>query len=336
MSWIAAPALVAATWLAIWAAPASAVDRTCDTAPHPSLVWTLCESQNYAKTGEAPAEQAASPQFLARLQTQGQANLADWTARALDDPSWLSPTSGNTPLLPLCATWSQQCTGDPFRYPQATGPDGAPFYGGEAVVTPIVFYDRECARLSGHVWVPRSARANAKLPNIVFTNGSVQAPEPVYWFGVQALVRAGYVVLTFDPRGQGRSDQQTPAGQQGSNANLKVFWEGTVDAIDFLHSTPDRLYPHNQSCAGTYPTATTQFNPAWNRIDSRLGIVGHSAGAIAASVVQGYGAPGADPWPGRLDESNPVKVAVAWDSLIDPNGDGLAPGENGLPPESPT
>ena len=39
------------------------------------------------------------------------------------------------------------------------------------------------------------------------------APLASWWFS-QALVRAGYVVLTFDPRGQGRSDQQTPTGEK--------------------------------------------------------------------------------------------------------------------------
>jgi hypothetical protein len=75
-------------------------------------------------------------------------------------------------------------------------------------------------------------------------------------------------------------------------------------------------YPHNKTCAGTYPTAVTDFNPFFDRIDpARLGIAGHSLGATGVSTVQGYGAAGADPWPGKLDAQNPVKVTVAWDSL---------------------
>ncbi|MBE0484446.1 MAG: hypothetical protein IBX52_13205 [Bacterioplanes sp.] len=97
-----------------------------------------------------------------------------------------------------------------------------------------------------------------------------------------------------------------------------------MDAIDFFRSSPTQRYPHQASCAGTYRTKTASYNPYWDSIDhDRLGIVGHSLGAIGVSVVQGYGAPGADVWPGVLDETNPVKVAVGWDSLITPDGSGL-------------
>jgi hypothetical protein len=309
------------------------LDRSCDLASFPSAEWTACEAANYAKSLEANLEQFA-PEFLARLSAQSLANLQEWTARGLADPSWLSPLAGNTLVLPLCASWSLNCVGDPFRYAAAPGPDGASFYEQEAEVTPVQFYDRDCARLSGRVWLPRNAPVNARLPNIVITNGSVQAPETVYWWAAQALVRAGYAVLSYDPRGQGRSDQQTPNLQQGSNLGPSVFWEGQVDAIDFFRSTPAQPYPHNLSCAGTYPTPTTPFNPIWQRLDpARLGIAGHSLGAIGVSVVQGYGAPGADPWPGQLDASNPVQAAVAWDSLMTSDGGSLAPATNyPLPP----
>jgi hypothetical protein len=39
----------------------------------------------------------------------------------------------------------------------------------------------------------------------VITNGSVQAPERLYWFAAQTLAKARYVVLTFDPQGKGLS-----------------------------------------------------------------------------------------------------------------------------------
>lgn len=304
------------------------LDRSCDLAQYPSLEWTQCELSNFAKTSEAIIEQA-DPLFLQRFTEQSLFNVQGWTERSIGDPSWLSPQSGNTAVLPLCATGALECTADPFRYASALGANGAQFYSEEADVVPVVFYDRDCARLSGNVWRPRNSTTEAKLPNIVVTNGSVQAPQAAYWFVVQELVRAGYVVLTYDPRGQGRSDQQSPNAQQGSNANLAVFWEGQVDAIDFFRSSPSKPYPHNIACKGTYPTTVSDFNPLWNYQDpDRLGIAGHSAGAIGVSVVQGYGAPDAAPWPGQLDEDNPVKVAVAWDSFVTPDGEGLAPLSN--------
>ena len=334
------------------------VDRRCDTAPYPSVQWTACEAANYAKALGGPAEQVTNPAFVQRWLTQSLTNLLSYLARSAVDPSWLlastpllgvltepaalaaqlqalvaslqaDPSSAarlplNTPVTPLCATWSLQCAGDPFLFPNAKGPDGAAFYTDEASVTPVVFYDRDCARLSGRVWMPTGA-GNRRVPAVVFTNGSVQAPETAYWWLAQALVRAGYAVMTYDPRGQGRSDLQTPAFQQGSNFNPKVFWEGQVDAIDFFRSSPQRPYPHQQRCEGTYPTETTAFNPIWQQLDpDRLGIAGHSLGAIGVSVVQGYGAPGADPWPGLIDSVNPVKAAIAYDSLLAPDGSGLS------------
>jgi len=133
-------------------------------------------------------------------------------------------------------------------------------------------------------------------------------------------VRAGYVAMTFDPRGQGRSDFQTPTGEQGSNLNSDVFYSGMVNAIDFFRSSPAVPYPHNVTCAGSYPTVVAANNPFWDRIDpTRLGIAGHSLGAAGVSAVQGY--PGDRFSIPDADGGNPVDVVVAWDKLAnDPTG----------------
>lgn len=312
----------------------SDLDTRCDEAMENGAVWVDCEATNYARTLEGPTEQVSIP-FLRRFVEQTLLNTGDLIERAIVDPSWLlslnldgplSPISIslNTPLTPLCATYGLPCTGDPYRYPEAGGPDGRDFYQTEADVTDVVFYDRECARLSGKLWIPKQAAQDNQVPTIVITNGSVQAPQTAYSWAAQALVRAGYAVFTYDPRGQGQSDLYTPLLEQGSNLNPKVFWEGQVDAIDFFRSTPEKRYPHAASCDGAQPTPVFDYNPEWSRLDhSRLGIAGHSLGAIGVSVVQGYGAPGAAPWPGLIDDENPVNVVVAWDSLIAPDGEGL-------------
>ena len=275
--------------------------------------WAAREQSNYARATATPVEHA-HPAFEQRLHVQGLANEQAYAERAVADPSWLDPRAGNANLLPLCASWTMPCAGDPFRYPGAPGPDGAAFYDTEAEVIPVVFYDRGCARISGRVWAPRGGNAKKTLPAVVIETGSVQAPEPLYWWMAQALVRAGYVAMTFDVRGQGRSDFQSPAGEQGGNFNSAVFFDGLVDAIDFFRSTPAQPYPHNESCAGTYPTTVTAFNPHAARIDSeRLGIAGHSLGASGVSAVQGYEG-SAFRFPDRKG-ANPVDVLVAWDSL---------------------
>ncbi|AXQ27996.1 hypothetical protein D0B54_04600 [Solimonas sp. K1W22B-7] len=305
--------------------PPRNLDRGCDLASYPSAQWLACEAGNFARLGEAPLEQATNLAFTARLLAQAAASTQALLARNLADPSWLLTST----VLPYCATQALVCAGDPYRWPQAEGPDGRAFYENEAVVTPVVFYDRDCARLSGRAWRPKTLAPGQRLPAVVIDNGSIGAPESSYWWAAQALVRAGYQVLSYDPRGQGRSDFITPAGGLGTNANPEVFWLNLVDAVDFLESTPATPYPHNLDCAGSYPTEVAPYNPEHATLDrERIGIAGHSLGAIGVSVVQGYGAPGADPWPGRLDSRNPVKAAVAWDSLITPDGHGLAPCDN--------
>jgi pimeloyl-ACP methyl ester carboxylesterase len=149
----------------------------------------------------------------------------------------------------------------------------------------------------------------------------VQASETLYWWFANTLVENGYLVLTYDPRGQGRSDTRTPDGTDGSNANPTVFVTNQVDAIDFLRSTPDAPYPHNTVAPDAVPAPISDVNPFHDRLDrSRLGVVGHSLGATGVSVVQGIPD---DAWPGALDDANPVDVAVAWDNLSTP-GESLA------------
>ena len=294
----------------------SATARAVPEGPDPNTPeWTAREAANYARTTEAPTEQLANPNFETVWQAQAAANQNEWLARSLADPSWLAPTSGNTTVTPLSATWGSVAAGDPTRYPVAAGPNGQAFYETEAEVVPVVFYDEGCARLSGRVWAPRSWHpGDARLPGIVIENGSIQATEPLYWWYAQALVRAGYVVLTFDPRGQGRSDNQTPSGELGSNFNSEVFYGGMVNVIDFFRSSEASPYPHNATCAGTYPTAVAPFNPFADRVDpDRLGIAGHSLGAAGVSAVQGY--PGSRFAFPDGSGANPVDVVLAWDSL---------------------
>lgn len=279
--------------------------NACKGVEYPSQQWTQCEAQNFAKVGEAPAQQTADADFNSRLAEQSAANFQEYQTRPLSDPHWQS--DGN-----VCATWGQNCVGDPFRYP---GSDS--WYDEIGDVTPINFYDAEGARLNGRVWAPKNPPTGKTYPAIVIINGSVQAPETLYWWAVQLLVSNGYLVMTFDPRGQGRSDNQTPDGQQGSNANSVVFRRNLIDAIEFFYSTPNQPYVHNLPNTPGHTSdnglaATTAFNPIHALFDrDRLGIAGHSLGATGVSVVQGE-----EDWAGTMLTENPVKAMVAWDNLM--------------------
>ena len=265
--------------------------------------WGAREAANFARTRDEANRELTDPAFQARLTEQSALNAA---AYATFQAANQFQNQGN-----LCNHWMFTCAGDPFRYPGAD-----PFYDEVGSFTEVLFFDRECARISGRVWAPLDAQPGDDRPAVVITNGSVQAPEPLYWWAAQALVEAGYVVMTWDPRGQGRSDTATPDGQQGSNANPTVFWDGTVDAVDFFRSSEASPYPHNATCAAVVDPLralanATPHNPHAALVDpERLGLAGHSLGATGVATVQAM-----DPWEGQLDTTNPVDVIVAWDSL---------------------
>jgi hypothetical protein len=222
--WARAGALVVAVAvLTVFSGLARAVP---EGPPYPSPEWSQREAANFDKTNEERRREEADPSFRARLDEQSAANLASYQQRIADDPTW-AVTSTNVP----CGTWAGQCAGDPFLYP---GVD--PFYDNEGEVVPVLFYDRDGAGITGRVWAPKGSGAGANLPGVVIDTGSVGASEPLYWWFAQALVRSGYVVLTYDNRGQGRSDTTGKNGEPGTNLNSAVFWEGL--ATPSTSSTP--------------------------------------------------------------------------------------------------
>ena len=88
-------------------------------------------------------------------------------------------TTRAAPVTSACTTGARVATASSSRCssPHATGPT----LSGAGV---------------GHAHGP------AKRPGVLITNGFVQADEQIYWYAAQALAKAGYVVLTFDPRGR--------------------------------------------------------------------------------------------------------------------------------------
>jgi dienelactone hydrolase len=190
---------------------------------------------------------------------------------------------------------------------------------GYGLVQPVLFTARNGATISGHVWATRSGPATR--PGVVITNGSVQADEQMYWYAAQALAKAGYVVLTFDPQGQGQSDTAGEGADAGEGVPAQTdgrpFFDGTVDAIDFFLSTRAHPYLPRPSCSTGTSHAAKQDRRAAAGLDaadnpyaamldrSRLGLAGHSYGAAGVSYVA--------QWDPR------VKAVVAWDNLGPPS-----------------
>ncbi len=211
-----------------------------------------------------------------------------------------------TPFIQLCAHKGDGCAGDVRLYGWVTR--------GAGIALPVAFTARNGSTLSGHFWA--TATGPARRPAVVLTNGSVQAPEELYWAYAQVLAKAGYVVLTFDPQGQGYSDtfgagpdlMDGVPSQQG-----RPFFDGTEDALDFLLSTPRTPYTPRKSCtSGTDHGAkqrrrveagkASAYNPLAGLIDpEHIGLIGHSLGAAAVSYV------------GQIDPR--VDAVVAFDNL---------------------
>jgi pimeloyl-ACP methyl ester carboxylesterase len=263
----------------------------------------VVEAKNYSDVLERQAIYD-TPAYQAQLRLIGTQNQLAATEEQANDPQREFESD-------LCWNGSDGCAGDTRLYDWETKDYG--------IVRPVLFTARDGAQISGHVWATRNGPA--KRPGIVITDGSVQADEQMYWYAAEALAKDGYVVLTFDPQGQGQSDTfgQDADRDEGFPAQTdgRPFYDGTEDAIDFFLSTPSHPYKPVPSCnSGTshadYQNARVKagfdaaYNPFWAILNGKkLGLAGHSYGAAGVSYI------------GQWDKR--VKAIVAWDNLAAPN-----------------
>jgi dienelactone hydrolase len=256
----------------------------------------VVEAQNFSKIEERQTIYNTA-QYQTLLRQTGAANATEAATMQATDPERLFIGAH------LCATGDDGCAGD------------VRLYDWNGIVKKVLFTARSGATISGRVWATKSGPA--KRPGIVITNGSVQAPERLYWFAAQTLAKAGYVVLTSDPQGQGQSDErgETPDENEGSPAQSdgRPFYDGTGDALDFFLSTPKSPYKPRISCDSGTSHAPKQnrrvasglnaaYNPLWQMLNpKKIGLAGHSYGAGGVSYV------------GQADPR--VTAIVAWDNL---------------------
>lgn len=288
----------------------------------PTSFEPVLEAQNFAITQERQTIYD-TPEYQAELTAQSSENLAEALAEQAADPGRLFTDD-------LCWNGGNGCAGDVRLYDwQKNG------YG---LVQKVLFTARDGATISGRVWATKAGPR--KRPGIVITDGSVQADEQMYWYAAQALAKDGYVVLTFDPQGQGQSDTfgQAPDEQEGvpAQSDGRPFYDGTEDAIDFLLSSAKHPYEPVPSCeTGTSHAAKqnervaagldSAYDPFYDILDtSEIGLAGHSYGAAGVSYIA--------QWDPR------VKAVVAWDNLGGPGPEeGSVPSQQGgSPPSSST
>lgn len=274
---------------------------TCASAFDPEL-----EARNFAKTTERDRLITKTPSYQLLLrQKEVESNLENAQIQ-LTDPERI-------PYGNVCFSRNRECAGDVrfYDWPKA----------GFGIREPVLFTARSGATISGNVWATKDGPA--KRPAVVITTGSVQAPETLYWGTAATLAKHGYVVLTYDVQGQGRSDTfgVGPDTAEGVPSQTgQPFFDGTEDALDFLLSSPASKYEPRASCgnaAGGVGTShadkqdrrvaagfNAAYNPLYDLVDSsRVGIAGHSLGAAAVSYI------------GQLDDR--VDGIVAWDNLND-------------------
>jgi dienelactone hydrolase len=265
----------------------------------PTTFDPVVEAKNFSITQERQAIYD-TPQYQAQLAEQSALNGTEALAAQASDPGRFFTNN-------LCWNGGNGCAGDVRLYNWEKN--------GYGIVRKVLFTARDGATLSGRVWA--TAAGPAKRPGIVITDGSVQANEQLYWYAAQALAKDGYVVLTFDPQGQGQSDTfgQAPDQEEGvpAQSDGRPFYDGTEDALNFLLSTPRHPYAPVASCTTGTSHAAKQgervkqgldaaYNPFWNLLNTRkIGLAGHSYGALGVSYIA--------QWDPR------VSAVVAWDNL---------------------
>src|SRR5438270_2414636 len=194
----------------------------------PTTFDPVVEAKNFSITQQRQTIYD-TPQYQTQLAAVSAANTAQALAMQAAD-------RGRFFTDDVCWNLGNGCAGDIRLNNWATN--------GYGLVRPVLFTARNGATISGHVWA--TVAGPAKRPGIVITDGSVQADEQMYWYAAQTLAKEGYVVLTFDPQGQGQSDTygQSPDANEGfpAQSDGRPFYDGTEDAIDFLLSTPSHPY----------------------------------------------------------------------------------------------
>ena len=278
---------------------------------------------NPARQLQRPRFEYNTPAYRQRLASESQKAFAEALAILKADPE-------RNFITDLC--WSKAsvlspCLGDIRLYDW--GPKG---YG---QVQPVLFTNRSGATISGHVWATKAGPA--KRPLVVITSGSLQATDAMYWWAAQTLAKSGYVVITSDPQNQGMSDTfgegKDRLSGTASQVTYDTFYDGTTDALDFMLSDPKNPYCPRLSKSQTSHCAkqqrrvagglATAYNPFWKLVDpSRIGLAGHSAGAIGVSYI------------GQLDKR--VDAVVAWDNICEPSGCLFKPSGPAPEPRVPT
>ncbi|MHB8329343.1 MAG: alpha/beta hydrolase family protein [Acidimicrobiales bacterium] len=254
-----------------------------------------------------PGGELTDPAYVSGLAPDVLTTELDQLSAQVADRTRPAVTGGN-----LVPGWS---TGNPARVRWA---------GTRGQEVPVHFTAADGALLAGDVFAPLTGAKDpytgdlltGPFPGVVIVTGSIQASSGLYAWLAEDLAERGYVVLTFDVQGQGRSEtfpHQGPdpvlpgcgtAAAPGEatactgvpSEQQQSFDDDTEDAITFFLSTPQA--PYTNTGAGSTPV--NGYNPLYQLFDhtpdtdtvtpgrtTRLALIGHSTGAVTVSYLQG-------------------------------------------------
>lgn len=288
--------------------PAGAGDGPCDLPagdPQPGTqAWQQRDLVNVVCAAQRLGDQYANPAFMAALTVASSPRTFGYNVlEQAADPT--------RPRFTLAQWIPGGRSTDPFRVDEDWA--GA----GRGRVTHVSFVAESGARLVGRVFRP-PASVPPPYPAIVITTGSIQGYQEMYNWAAEGLAEAGYLVLSYDVQGQGRSETLPhdagglPAmgGQGVPFQQAYNFEQGTRDALRWLLSSAEAPY------AADTPNArgTELYNPHAGEVDrSALGLAGHSLGASAVSLVGQEQA--CEPGTPRLLRRDCISAIVGWDAL---------------------
>jgi hypothetical protein len=194
-----------------------------------------------------------------------------------------------------------------FRYPDFHDDGTVTYPGGGGVALEAGFVNSRGLFIDATLWVPgdlvQSLDATndsvtlgplaSKRPALVFSNGVSSSQIMYYWFA-EAMAARGYIVLTYDPAGQGQSEGTwTDTFQQGTGTGDCQFGGACLDvqdAVRWLTGSPiveradltgfqgGQVRPFD----GPKDPATGPTNPIVSFVDTdAVGLAGNSMGALS-------------------------------------------------------
>src|SRR3954453_13318808 len=191
-------------------------------------------------TATSTSAGAPKPGSAAYVQRDLQ-NIADAYGRQTAPDGQLTPTYVQAVVGQQGVQWANQFFGmsaNPTRPPLDPGqlvpgwntgsPYRATWSGHRGLMQEVHYTNRYGALITGDVFAPLpgahdpyTGRAlRPPYPGVVITTGSIQGSERMYWWLAQDLAERGYLVMTYDVQGQGRSEtlphQGSPEGERPS------------------------------------------------------------------------------------------------------------------------